>query len=149
MATLRIAIVRRAGDGLIQIAAVSDVAANLRLLQSFGVEIDAQTATHPARHARSIVAALRARFHRAAIDGGPWYAIEFFEAREALAEYDLDSGERHRAPGLELARPVRVDGIGEGLVTGFSACGRVQVSINRFPRGVLTTLAPANQVHAL
>lgn len=149
MAPQRIAVVRRSGDGLVQIAAVTDVAANLQLLQSFGVEIDAHLATRCTPHARRILQDLRRRFAREAVDKGPWFAADFFEVRVALAEYDLASGDRIRDDRVALAKPVWVDGVGEGVVTGFSGCGRIEVSIARFPRGVLTTLAPASQVHAL
>jgi hypothetical protein len=67
----------------------------------------------------------------------------------ALGEYDLETGDRMSDEGLALAQSVFVDGTGQGVVTGFSACGRVEVSIARYPRGVLTTYAPRGMVHPL
>lgn len=141
----RVALVRRAGDGLVQVAAVTDVAANLQLLQSFGVEIDARMATKPGRRARAVVDALRQRF-RHACTGGPWYAIDFFDARTAITEYDLETGERIASREIGLHSTVHVDGMGVGKVTGFSGCGRVEVTFNHLRYTSLVTLAPRSQV---
>jgi hypothetical protein len=142
----RILVVRRAGDGLVQIAAVTDVAANIQLAQSFGVQIDGRLETRPGRAVRSVVEQLHRRYRRAGIDGGPWFAVDFWDARDAVAEYDLDTGERIAAHALGLNDTVWVEGTGYGKVTGFTSCGRVEVTHLRTKLASLVVCAPKNLV---
>jgi hypothetical protein len=85
---------------------------------------------------------LKRRFSLAAMDRDwPWYVVEYQRALAALGEYDLESASAWRGRS-RLGQAVFVDGMGEGVVTGFAECGRIEVSIARYPRGVLTTYAP-------
>lgn len=140
----------REGDGLTHIACVRDPAARLALLQTYGVEIARSETFGPSQHAEAIAQALKRRFQPAALEaGGPWFAIEYPQARAALAEYDLATGLRSRMGRVPVGARVRVAGFGAGAVTGFSACGRVAVAIHRLTHVAIEVLAPASQVEAL
>jgi len=148
--TSRILLAAREGDGLTHIGCVQDPKARLQLLQAYGVEIARAEVFGPTRHAPEIAQALKRRFTAAALEpGGPWFAVEFAQAREALVEYDLASGRRSSLGPMAVGSAVRVAGFGAGTVTGFSACGRVAVAINRVTHAALNVLAPASQVEAL
>lgn len=146
----RILIARRAGDGLVHIGALENPSERIRLFQSNDIQLEQHVTTRPTPHSQRIVAGLKRRFETAALDvAGPWFIVDYDRAIAALTEYDLDTGDRLARDDLKLATPVSVEGVGEGVITGFALCGRIEVSIARYPKGVLTTYAPASRVHAL
>src|SRR5690349_12207286 len=91
----RILIAQRAGDGLVHVGALEEPAERIRLLQTYGVEIDAHTCTRPTPFARQIVTNVKRRFELAALDErGPWFVVEYSRLVRAVGEYDLETGER-------------------------------------------------------
>lgn len=146
----RILLASRQGDGLTLIDCVDDVDTRLQLLQAYGVEIAATFRTARSRHALEVARELKHRFALAALEpGGPWFAVEYHQAMDALREYDMATGQRARRGSIGIGDPVHVTGAGYGTVKGYSPCGRARVSIERYANVALEVLAPASLVESL
>lgn len=149
----RILVARRAHDGLVYVGALVAPTERLALLTGQGVEIAEHATTRPTPHAHNVVQNLKRRFARASLapmDGaGPWFVVEYGRMLAALGEYDLETGKRVAAEGVPLKAKVHVEGIGEGVVTGFGMCGRIEVLISRAKGVMMQTLAPAKMVTVL
>ncbi len=143
----RLLVAKRAGDGLVHIGATDHPFERLQLLQANGVELEQHFVTRATQHACRILLDLSIRFRARAVDPqGPWYVIDYAKALAALGEYDLDTGERVGAGAIRLHSTVSVEGLGIGKVTGFSLCGRVEVTYARSRHAALITYAPASMV---
>jgi hypothetical protein len=75
-----------------------------------------------------------------------WYLVDFDQAVDALAEYDLETGARVRGAALKVRDRVYVSAAGRGVVEGFTACGRVTVRMETNPLTARVVHAPRSLV---
>lgn len=146
-------VVEDTGGG-VNVAAVLDTATRLHYLTQQGLVISRHRVI-PARAASEIYQALLKRFHPSVKCASPtpavgsaWYAAEFEAVMAAIAEHDPETGEPCRASGMRVGDSVYVKGAGLGTVSGFTLCGRVKVSIQRYAHTALEVLAPHSLVEA-
>jgi hypothetical protein len=133
-------------DSLTLIKALESPDAHLRVLGMYGTAITRHFRTELTHHAQAIVRAMRARFSHAATDPqGPWFAIEYAEAMQALGNWNIKTGKQVGLRDINLRDLVHVEGIGPGTVTGFQG-SRIEVRHDRFANALRGTLAPASMV---
>lgn len=89
-------------------------------------------------HYAQIVSALQYRFGQWSLDCfGIWFHIDAREILAAIAEFDLETGERKRVGLLQLQGPVWVKGIGAGTIAHIDATTGGAIVRLREPRGAL------------
>lgn len=142
-------------SGTVNLAALQHPEARLHYYTQQGLTIQRHRIVRAAA-SLAIYDALRRRFQLAATVpaaarpiSSAWYLLEFDAIVDAILEYDPTTGERGRRELLAVGDQVNVTGFGAGKVTGFSACGRIAVAIDRITHAALNVLAPASQVEAL
>lgn len=140
--------------GGVNVAAVLDTATRLHYLTQQGLVISRHRAI-PAKAAAEIYQALLKRFHPSVKCASPspavgsaWYAAEFEAVMAAIAEHDPETGEPCRAGGLHVGDTVYVTGAGTGTVCGFTLCGRVKVTVERYAHAAMEVLAPQSLVRS-